>query len=223
MTIKNLYDHFKDAAIIHEADPEYNNDEWWLAFRGRLRHWLVTWHGRKELLDYLAEEWTNYAGETYQRGTYEAYQHNIDVVIDTILAANAYKYRHLYALYVAEYNPIWNVDGTEKIVITEEGTEEGTGSRQASGADTVQNATTTYDEDTAHPTDSGTQNYGRKDEDSREGSHTLERTETRTRGGNIGVTMTQDMEQKEKEWAGMLDLIRVIVGDLANAIAYPFC
>ena len=41
---------------------------------------------------------------------------DVKSTIVVLFAMNTWKYTHLYNLYVAQYNPIWNVDGEEKTV-----------------------------------------------------------------------------------------------------------
>ena len=254
MTIQELIDHFETSAIQFTPDPEYASEEWWLHFRDRLRNWLGIWYGCREVLPFLGRRWVTGLGPIYQAESFEAYEHWTDQQVDTLLAANSYKYKHLYDLYTAEYNPIWNVDGTETLTIHEEGNESGSDTRkttgternqttgsettQRTGSDNTQNQTTTYDSDTDRDTDKQTISYGSSDTrtpnltETRTPDiteirtpnlgHEFDRKETRERGGNIGVTMTQQLEEAEFAWVQRMNLIRTIVRDIAECISYPF-
>lgn len=118
-----------------------------------------------------------------------------------------------------EYNPIWNVDGsvTETRDLTtkrdKRGSDtlalSGTDSNQASGSDTVTASTSAYNSDPFTDRDRQETEYGRKDmttygrqdktsyasgEDVADGG-----TITTIRQGNIGVTMTQQLIQAQRE------------------------
>ena len=225
--------------------------------------------------------------------------------VDMLMELNCYKYRHLWKLYVAEYNPLWNVDGTEKTTRTRDnsGTQEnklsgsdeleklgketttrtGNETNSPSGSQTLTKAgsittansggptssRTTFDSATFYDTDktvdtgkqsttygekngasdpyTETQSYtGRTDTktynnvadelgfSNRSDKTTYGKTDTRTdnlheneviiheRGGNIGVTMTTQLEQSEVDFVQMFRLIEEIVADIAGAISYVF-
>lgn len=92
---------------------------------------------------------------------------------------NQYKYRHLYDLFLAEFEPLWNVDGTTKTtfawgmtrngkdVLTRSGEDKnvrsGNQANAVTGTDTTTNSTTTYDSSADHPTDKSALAHGRTD------------------------------------------------------------
>lgn len=96
-------------------------------------------------------------------------------------------WRRLYAAWVLQYNPIWNVDGEETLK-HEGGFEshnDATNKHDVTGYDTM-----TYSADTRDTGDGnadGTDHY----------------TDTRKRAGNIGVTSTQSLILQEAEVAQM--------------------
>lgn len=250
MLIKDLT--IDNLLSVAENNNNYNSDEWFLFIRRRLAAWIRRTSSGRHLFPWIAtaEDPTEAAAKD----------------IDVILEFNAYKYRHLWELYVAKYNPIWNVDGTESETITRQkrterdmnrantgtqtATDTGTTQNQQSGSDTlghghsVTESGTTYDSGTYYgrnKTENGgtdTTTYGRKDtrtdnltntrtdnlnektDDDSEENETI--TTTRTRGGNIGVTMTQAMEKEEKAWAESFRLLEDITADICGAIAYNF-
>lgn len=253
-------------------DNSFNSDKWFLAFIPRIPSLLKRFHGRREIFDYIARssDPTQDAAET----------------IDLFLFTHAYKYRHLWKLYTAEYNPLWNVEGSETRVIDrnleseDSGTQTNTGTvrNNTSGSDTTtgtntgtvtdagsengsttygkktQQARTTYDSNTAYNTDSTqdsgldtdqrttgntrTDNlqstteveYGRQDlrtdnltsETSKTGNLHERTTDTFTRGGNLGVTKTTDLEMSELDFVSQFNMVDMIVSDIADAISYIF-
>lgn len=101
-----------------------------------------------------------------------------------------------------DYNPIWNVDGTE----TEE--RDLTYTDQTAG-DSV-GSVTGYNEDEFAPAN--------RAESSSTGNRTDKGTITHTRGGNIGVTSTQSLIQQERE----VDLFSV-QDHIINSFKQRFC
>lgn len=77
----------------------YNSDDWYLFVKNRIATLLYALHGNRELLPTISDD----------ADPDTTAQEEVDIV----LYMNAYKYRHLWKLYTAEYNPLWNVDGTE--------------------------------------------------------------------------------------------------------------
>lgn len=147
-------------------------------------------------------------------------------VVDAIVISHIDEWARLYYALSLEYNPIWNVDGTETqkygttlttSVNGEQIIEYDTGDHVVQSSNGSRTNTSTdyshiYPEDTRKEsnhnesvlgsgTDTTTAN-GYHDETTN-GSHTdtvtiAEHTDTLTRGGNIGVTMTQQL--LDAEW-----------------------
>lgn len=101
----------------------------------------------------------------------------------------------MYAALVAEYNPLWNVDGVEGLITktTHSGTDTvartGTDAVQSSGNDTVTNSGT--DTDTLSGTDT-THLDVTKDENTRTGSEALARTGNDTDTNNVATFDSND-------------------------------
>ena len=150
----------------------------------------------------------------------------------------ANKWTKLYETTVLEYNPIWNVDGTETTTTAAQHTL----TTDTAHANTVVTSTalgrrsTTrerkeypYDSDDGKPTESETVTEDpatdtRTDTNpetvSDHETNTDQYTVTHERHGNIGVTMTQDLIKKEREVSEFL-LYEVVLPDVANFLTIP--
>jgi hypothetical protein len=275
----------------------YNSEKWFISSKNWILPILQRYYGRREVLDSIADD-----SESVQDIVAD-----VESTIVVLFALNTWKYKHLYNLYSAEYNPIWNVDGTEVTTTKREtiGTKDSTDSK--SGTDTlsysgseslgktgddtleylgssskgiagtvtginsgdVQQARTTFDSDTDYDTDKTTDSTkhetvygktalgtsdpyaemesftGRKDKTTYNSSDTRSFTDredattynssntldedttekvveeiTHTRGGNIGVTMTQEMFKREMDLVGQFKFFDQIAHDIANTISY---
>ena len=141
----------------------YNSTGWFLMTKEYLIKYMKMYYGNREVLDGFLDP----AGKLTAQGVTDM----VDT-IDLTLMANTWKYDHLYALYVAKYNPIWNYEGSEERHRERDYTDEhtGTDTDTDSGTDTteykgsekdtnsggVQNAKTTYDSDTDYDTEKST-------------------------------------------------------------------
>ena len=105
----------------------YNSKEWYLLIRADLPRMLRTWYGNRELFDMYLDR----HGDLTPAGVLE-----IKDAIDLTLMANTWKYDHLYEIYTAEYNPIWNYDGTDRE--ERERTNTGTQGNARTGDDTLE-------------------------------------------------------------------------------------
>ena len=150
----------------------------------------------------------------------------------------ASKWSKLYETTVLEYNPIWNVDGTETTTTAAQHTI----TTDTNHANTVVTSTelgrrsTTrerkeypYDSDTGKPTESetvtetpatDTRTDTNPETVSDHETNTDQFTVTHERHGNIGVTMTQDLIKKEREISEFL-LYEVVLPDVANFLTIP--
>ena len=141
----------------------YNSKPWYLLISADLPRMLKTWYGRRDVLD----DFMDRSGELEADG-----MEDIQNCIDLALMANTWKYDHLYSIYEAEYNPIWNYEGSEKREVLRDMTDAHTGkdTDTNSGTDTtsykgsqkdtnsgsLQEARTTYDSDTDYDTNKTT-------------------------------------------------------------------
>ena len=158
MTLKEFMNKI-DFNDIRKTNQFYNNKPWFHLIENNLLRFLRTWYGRREILDTL--ETTDDVLET----------------IDLTFMANTWKYDHLYSIYAAEYNPIWNYEGSETRETTrnlaeahggedtttsteQSATEEGgtdrlttTGGYKDQNSGTIQSNRTTFDSNTGLNTD----------------------------------------------------------------------
>lgn len=123
------------------------------------------------------------------------------LAITTWSVAHLLSWEKLYNTMIVEYNPIWNVDANETetgkrgIIRNMNGTNTEdvdlttTEAVQGFNSDTWSNARKT--------TQDGTNEYTIENEENVQDDNTI----TRRRTGNIGVTATQDLIQKEREIA----------------------
>lgn len=144
--------------------------------------------------------------------------------------SNQYKWTKLYNTLTLEYNPIWNVDAN----ITDTETISGTDNR------TINRTGTAADNETVNLTDTksvkgfnetswaeaekinkaGTDNHAYTDSENvtDRNVNDTERQYTQRRTGNIGVTMTQQLIEAEREVADF-NFIETIV----DSFKYRFC
>lgn len=291
MRIRDLYT--DNTTIIPVGNNYYNSREWFLQTYNLLDGLIRRTQGNRILYEDL---------ETLD---------DVKAAVDDLLVFNRYKYDHLWKLYVAEYNPLWNVDGTEKTIrervntgtqenalsgkdsleylgsekdshtghddVTKSGSEvrartghddvTQTGSITDSNSGNITSSRTTFDSSTFADTDKDTDsrsttktfnskkdqtNYnstdttsftarkdetayssdmthsftGRKDEttfgkkDTRTDNLTEHEEITHIRGGNIGVTMTTQLETDEVNFVNSFHFLQTIVSDIANHISY---
>lgn len=157
---------------------------------------------------------------------------------DMIEREFARKWAKLYETTVLEYNPIWNVDGTETTTtdpVHTKTTDTDHENTFVTKTDLGQRTTTRdhkefpYDSNTGKPTESETVTENpatdtRTDTNperiSDHETNTDKVTVTHERHGNIGVTMTQDMIRKEREVSEFL-LYEVVLPDVANFLTIP--
>lgn len=157
---------------------------------------------------------------------------------DMIEREFANKWTKLYETTVLEYNPIWNVDGTETTTteaqhtLTTDTTHANTfvtSTELGRRSTTRERKEFPYDSDTGRPTDSETVTEDpatdtRTDTNpetvSDHETNTDQYTVTHERHGNIGVTMTQDMIRKEREVSEFL-LYEVVLPDVSNFLTIP--
>lgn len=291
--------YIKDLITNGLTIPEntlYNSKEWFIFSKQWILPILQRYYGRHEVLDSIADD----------AATMTDIINDVKSTIVVLFSLNTWKYEHLYNLYAAQYNPLWNVDGEEKTVTHREtsGTLDKTDGK--SGDDTleylgsetyekdgtqtveyqgsselekegsiheqnygdVQQARTTFDSSTDYDTDKTTDTtehdtiYGknhsatdpykettsftdradettydttdtrsftnRKDKTSYNSTNTIDEDTTgtydeeiiHTRGGNIGVTMTQEMFKREMDLAGQFKFFDQIAHDIAATISY---
>lgn len=141
----------------------------------------------------------------------------VDALVRTCVRSNAYKWEKLYKTTLLEYNPIWNVDGTETEthdIGARKTTNNYDNSKSTATASQVPDDMTTEKEVAKNVSEMDAR-QDTVDEDA------AKDVITRVRSGNIGVTKTQDMINDEREVANF-NYIKVVMTDVINAISYPY-
>ena len=157
-----------------------------------------------------------------------------EIIINTINAVvhqlAPYKWQKLFESMNLEYNPIWNVDGTETTAYGEHITTDANGARITSTVNGQKHTnseyyTVPYDSTTDHKTGSDqtttdsvtdTTTAEAVTDTNTSGAH----TDTVTRQGNIGVTSTQNLIKQEREIVNF-NLYHTILMDVVDAITIP--
>ena len=157
-----------------------------------------------------------------------------EIIINTINAVvhqlAPYKWQKLFESMNLEYNPIWNVDGTETTAYGEHITTDANGARITSTVNGQKHTnseyyTVPYDSTTDHKTGSDqtttdsvtdTTTAEAVTDTNTSGAH----TDTVTRHGNIGVTSTQNLIKQEREIVNF-NLYHTILMDVVDAITIP--
>lgn len=176
-------------------------------------------------------------GDLYVRDGIEyEYEGNVHELIEDFLILNQKKYEKLYAIEALDYDPIHNYDGVEttidewgKKVVTDEKGQMVSKLNSAAKTITSNDYVNGFNEGTATPTgksetitpayeDSTTVN-AHTDTNT---SETYTDTHTVTKGGNLGVTTTQQMmSQEEDYWSrfnATMIMMRDIVYELTNGL-----
>lgn len=151
-------------------------------------------------------------------------------VIAHILDSRQYEFGNLYESTILEFNPLWNVDGTERTerTLKQTGTDTiaktGNDSIVDSGSDVTTDQQTTYDTsflDTDKSTlthgKTQTNNYGSTDTDTK--NLTDRETIILERHGNIGVTTTTRLLSEYREYS-KFDLWKYITHEVITQITY---
>lgn len=176
---------------------------------------------------------------------------SVELVANVIKTICSEKWKHYLGMWQAEYNPIWNVDGTEvrtietkygKITTMTKGSTitntQLTDSESVTEQITAGTATdyvSPEDSQSFNPqgkteTDSGkvkgtsrngttTSTGSGSDSDTLSGTDTV--TDTFVRGGNIGVTMTQQLLSAEKDFWTKMDFFGMWFNDIVEQISIP--
>ena len=151
---------------------------------------------------------------------------NLDVT--NLIIANTYKYNTLYNTTRLTYDPIANVDGTETITTTKEGSEinRGLNTFTPGATSTTKSKASAYDDtELRENAEDITTSSG---EDNTEYSNTktfdnYKETVQNIRKGNIGVTSTQNLIEQERNIA-LFSIIDIVCTDIAHLIllgVYP--
>lgn len=141
-----------------------------------------------------------------------------------------YEWDTLYSSIIQEYNPIWNVDGTEKTEYSAEKETQEVGSATDTFTSGERQGTTTdfaipYNGTAEKETGKATSQNESYTDTNVKGTHTdvLNKdahTVTVIRQGNIGVTKTQDLLQSQRDIA-MFDFLDTVMKECIDAITIP--
>lgn len=160
---------------------------------------------------------------------------------------NIYKYSRLYETTILEYNPLWNVDGTEERTINRSKsgndtdtynennitTKTGTDATATTGNDTTTTQKTTFDSASFNDTDKNTLQHNTTDTTTHNTTdnnrHTgtkgnifeneEEETETVVKQGNIGVTKSTELIDSQRVTVNY-SYIEEVVHDIVNTFTY---
>ena len=158
---------------------------------------------------------------------------NLRKQIAYILESKAYEYGNLYESTILEFNPLWNVDGTETTsrTLVQTGTDAnartGSDTSTNTGSDVTTGQRTTYDTsflDTDKSTlthgHTVTNQFGSTDTETR--NLRDEERITLERHGNIGVISTVKLIQEYRELSEF-DYYKFVTHDIVNNISYGVC
>ena len=115
-----------------------------------------------------------------------------------------------------DYNPIWNVDGTERETIksTSKGSE--TTKSTSNAKDTTVNQTAGYNSNEFQNHDKSTNDGSTNGEVNSNDSRNEDVVREKIRGGNIGVTMTQQMLEAELNVRPKLNIYNYIIASFKS-------
>lgn len=214
MTLKEFYNqNLKETGIIPNI-PTFGNYE--------------------SLSDYFLNQSAYDSAILLKEGNLLMASDEAEIIINTINAVvhqlAPYKWQKLYESMNLEYNPIWNVDGTETSVYGEHITTDLNGERHTTVTNGQKRSTSDYytvpyDSTTDHKTGSDqtttdsvtdTTTAEAVTDTNTSGAH----TDTVTRQGNIGVTSTQNLIKQEREIVNF-NLYHTILMDVVDAITIP--
>ena len=160
---------------------------------------------------------TEYIGRTY-------------IKLRSVCIRKKYEWDTLYSSIIQEYNPIWNVDGTETTEYSKEKETNTIGSATDTFTSGERNGTTTdyaipYNGTEEKETGKATSQNNTYTDTNTKGSHTdtLDRdahTVTIKRTGNIGVTKTQELLASQRSIA-MFDFLDTVMKECIDAITIP--
>lgn len=150
--------------------------------------------------------------------------------LNSVCIRKKYEWKTLYSSIIQEYNPIWNVDGTEKTEYSARGETNQVFSATDTFKSGERSGTTTdfaipYNGTVEKETGKATSHNNTYTDTSTKVQHTdTSNTDTHnvkvTRQGNIGVTKTQELLQSQRDIA-MFDFLDTVLKDCIYAITIP--
>ena len=218
-----LYFLNKNNNNLLPADSQVNaikNKDWYVDFKKYFNDLLWEYYSDRTVFD----------NPKFPRDNETTTINNIKKSIAIMLLSKQYTYENLYESTVLEFNPLWNVDGTETTsrTLVQTGTDSfaksGTDTTSNSGDDVTKGQKTTYDTSFLD-TDKTTLTHGLESETEYDSSNTETRnlrdveTITFERHGNIGVISTVKLLEEYRELA-LYDLWKYITHDIVNQFTY---
>lgn len=150
--------------------------------------------------------------------------------LKSVCIRKKYEWDTLYSSIIQEYNPIWNVDGTETTEYSAEKETNNIGVATDTFTSGERNGTTTdyaipYNGTEEKETGKATSQNNTYTDTNTKGAHTdtLNKdahTVTIIRHGNIGVTKTQELLQSQRDIA-MFDFLDTVLRECIDAITIP--
>lgn len=247
MILKQLNNNFIPASGY------YSSREWYLSIAGVIEKILRIRDGKRELQNFVLQAPFTQPDQQYIDDMSQAVKDNIDM----LFIVNDESYARIYRALTEEYNPIWNVDGTETLTYTRNNTGtqgnvvDHTGTQDVdtthSGAltttegitHTVTTKKTSYNSATLNVTDEVTDTPSAgstaetdtrkfevdrtdnlKDEATRTDNLHEAYSETKVRGGNIGVTKSQELIDSEIQLRLNYKFLEIVEHDILHMIAY---
>lgn len=186
------------------------------------------------LTDYFANQTTYDSAILLKEGNLLMASDDAEIIINTINAVvhqlAPYKWNKLYETMNLDYNPIWNVDGTETTVYGEHIITDLNGERKSTVVNGQKHTnsdyyTVPYDSTTDHKTGSDqtttdsvtdTTTSEAVTDTNTSGAH----TDTVTKQGNIGITSTQSLISQQRNIVNF-NLYHTILMDVVDAITIP--
>lgn len=238
-----LYEFEFDNLIL--AIPPFDSSEWYLSIAPMLQKNLFLKYSDRDVIETarIRHAMRDYADGKITEGQFrQIVVAEIQTRIQYELYAKNRAYTMMYRAIMEEFDPLWNVDGTETLTYTRDNTgtqtnvhdEDGTNTGTQTNTDTTSNtstdSTTTYDSSTWKDTNKNVSSNSGAITRSDDLSHTLDTTDTRTdaltetytetkkRGGNIGVTKSQELLQSTLDVFGNLSFLDIVAHDIANVI-----
>ena len=210
-------------------------------FQENFAEWIRINYGRLEIRPSIMAP-VQAIPPQYAQQAIELVAQQIRAIFDNNYAVNEYEYRGLYKTTQFVYNPIWNVDGTETETITESNSSshsESIGSQINSGSSSSNSQGSASDTNRVATDRSGSA-YANKDQISSSESNNVTSSHNETigarndggrysesksysrelvKGGNIGVTMTQQLIEAERKVLNF-SMYKVIAEDIVKYISY---
>ena len=238
-----LYD-FEDKNLIVAIQP-FDSHEWFLAIAPLLNENIFMNYSEREVFESpkIKRKIRDFlSGDATKEDVNDTTLMDMRRRIQLLLIGKCRAYDVIFRTITEEFNPLWNVDGIEKLTYTRtntgtqtnevDRTDRNTGTQTTADGttQTSTDSTTTYDSPTWRDTNKNvTANSGnvtRTDNLTATGNEDAVRTddltetytEVKERGGNIGTTKTTDLQRDTLDLFSTIDFLNLVTHDIANVI-----